>query len=90
MRGRPPFAVTARQPGRISWAPAVTAGHGGETSKQYVYSLEDACELQGLPRDFTEHMPFRKDAKLKVVANGVPLPMGRAIARAVKRAVHPT
>jgi hypothetical protein len=31
-------------------------------------------------------MPFRKDAKLKAVANGVPLPMGRAIARAVKRA----
>jgi DNA (cytosine-5)-methyltransferase 1 len=49
--------------------------------------LEDACELQGLPRDFTEHMPFRKDAKLKAIANGVPLPMGRAIARAVKRAV---
>ena len=67
-----------------------TAGHGGETSKQYVYSLEDACELQGLPRDFTEHMPFRKDAKLKAVANGVPLPMGRAIARAVKRAVWST
>jgi len=66
---------------------AVTAGHGGGTSKQYVYSLEDACELQGLPRDFTEHMPFRKDMKLKAVANGVPLPMGRAIARAVKRAV---
>jgi len=66
-----------------------TAGHGGQNSKQYVYSLEDACELQGLPRDFTEHMPFRKDAKLKAVANGVPLPMGRAIARAVKRAVEP-
>jgi len=63
-----------------------TAGHGGGNSKQYVYSLEDACELQGLPRDFTEHMPFRKDMKLKAVANGVPLPMGRAIARAVKRA----
>lgn len=66
---------------------AVSAGHGGVNSKQYVYSLEDACELQGLSRDFTEHMPFRKDAKLKAVANGVPLPMGRAIARAVKRAM---
>ena len=67
---------------------AVTAGHGGENSKQYVYSLEDACELQGLPRDFTTDMPFLKDAKLKAVANGVPLPMGRAIARAVKRAMY--
>jgi DNA (cytosine-5)-methyltransferase 1 len=83
-----PFSVTARHAGRPPRvAGSDTAGHGGENSKQYVYSLEDACELQGLPRDFTEHMPFRKDAKLKAVANGVPLPMGRAIARAVKRAV---
>lgn len=90
MRGRRKgFAVTGRHAGRVSWMPSsVTAGHGGENSKQYVYSLEDACELQGLPRDFTEHMPFRKDAKLKAVANGVPLPMGRAIARAVKRAIY--
>ncbi len=85
MRGR--FAVTARHNGRPSWvAGSVTAGHTG--ARQYVYSLEDACELQGLPRDFTEHMPFRKDMKLKAVANGVPIPMGRAIARAVKRAAY--
>jgi DNA (cytosine-5)-methyltransferase 1 len=51
------------------------------------YSIEDACELQGLPRDFLEHAPFTKEGKLKVVANGVPLPMGRAIARAVKAAL---
>jgi DNA (cytosine-5)-methyltransferase 1 len=82
------FAVTARHAGRPPWvAGGDTAGHGGANSKQYVYSLEDACELQGLPRDFTDDMPFRKDAKLKAVANGVPLPMGRAIARAVKRAM---
>jgi DNA (cytosine-5)-methyltransferase 1 len=88
--GKPkPFAVTARHNGRPPWVAASdTGGHGGENSKQYVYSLEDACELQGLPRDFTEHMPFRKDAKLKAVANGVPLPMGRAIARAVRRAIE--
>jgi DNA (cytosine-5)-methyltransferase 1 len=74
-----------------SVAGAVSAGHGGENSKQYVYSLEDACELQGLPRDFTDNLPFRKEAKLKAVANGVPIPMGRAIARAVKRAMgYPT
>lgn len=74
--------------GRRPVAGAVTAGHGGAPKKGiYVYSLEDACELQGLPRDFTDEMPFRKEAKLKAVANGVPLPMGRAIARAVKRAM---
>src|SRR5215831_14578628 len=97
MRGRRPWTLTARM-GRAGnlrdrsarVAPPVTAVHGGDNSKQYVYSLEDACELQGLPRDFTEHMPFRKDMKLKVVANGVPIPMGRAIARAVKRVAWPT
>jgi DNA (cytosine-5)-methyltransferase 1 len=51
------------------------------------YTLADACRLQGLPEGFLEDAPFRKDAKLKAVANGVPLPMGRAIARAVKSAI---
>jgi len=95
MRGRRPFSVTGRHAGRpprvadqrSRVAGSVTAGHGGATSKQYVYPLEDACELQGLPRDFCRHMPFTKQAKLQAVANGVPLPMGRAVARAVKRAV---
>jgi len=96
MRGRFPMAVKADpRPTRREARAAVTARHAGRLTWKtepgsYVYSLEDACELQGLPRDFTEHMPFRKDAKLKAVANGVPLPMGRAIARAVKRAVCAT
>lgn len=84
------FAVTARHAGRVPWvAGADSAGHGGANSKQYVYGLEDACELQGLPRDFTDSLPFRKEAKLKAVANGVPLPMGRAIARAIRRTMYP-
>jgi DNA (cytosine-5)-methyltransferase 1 len=91
-QGKRAFAVTARHAGRPPWvAGAVSSAVAGANSKQYVYSLEDACELQGLPRDFTDDMPFRKDAKLKAVANGVPIPMGRAIARAVKRAMgYPT
>lgn len=85
---KPPFAVTARHAGRPPWvAGSDTAGHGGQNSKQYVYSLEDACELQGLPRDFLADAPFTKAGKLQAVANGVPLPMGRAIARAVWRAM---
>jgi DNA (cytosine-5)-methyltransferase 1 len=39
-------------------------------------------ELQGLPCDF-DLPPFTVEAKVRAVANGVPLPMGRAIARAV-------
>lgn len=51
-------------------------------------SIEECCELQGLPRDFLEDAPFTKEGKYQVIGNGVPLPMGRAIARAVKRAMH--
>ena len=47
------------------------------------------CELQGLPRDFLDHAPFTMEAKFRVVGNGVPLPMGRAIAQAVRRAFYP-
>lgn len=43
--------------------------------------------LQGLPDSFLEHAPFTERAKRQAVGNGVPLPMGRAIARAVKDAL---
>lgn len=54
------------------------------------HSLDEAIRLQGLPPDFFEHSPFTKDAKRDVVAAGVPLPMGRALARAVKQALDLT
>ena len=47
------------------------------------------CELQGLPANFLESAPFTETAKYRVVGNGVPLAMGRAIARAVKLAIEP-
>jgi DNA (cytosine-5)-methyltransferase 1 len=50
-------------------------------------SLEEMCRLQGLPENFTEEMPFTVHGKRRVVGNGVPIPLGRAIARAVKRAI---
>lgn len=46
------------------------------------------CELQGLPSDFLADAPFTKDGKYRVVGNGVPLMMGRAIAKAVRAAVQ--
>ncbi len=49
--------------------------------------LEDALELQGLPRDWFAHSPFTKKGCGEMLGNGVPLPMGRALARAVKRAL---
>jgi DNA (cytosine-5)-methyltransferase 1 len=45
------------------------------------------CELQGLPDDFLKDAPFTAAGKNTVLGNGVPLPMGRAVARAVKRAL---
>jgi DNA (cytosine-5)-methyltransferase 1 len=50
--------------------------------------IEDACEAMGLPRDFTKEMPFTMHGKRSVIGNGVPMAMGRAIAKAVRRASH--
>lgn len=49
----------------------------------------EACELQGLPQDFLKDAPFTHEGKRRVIGNGVPLPMGRAVARAVKKAMYP-
>jgi DNA (cytosine-5)-methyltransferase 1 len=66
---------------------AVTGSDGGPSVRMGRYRLPDACRLQGLPEDFLSDAPFTADGKLKAVANGVPIPMGRAIARAVKAAL---
>lgn len=47
-------------------------------------SWEECCVLQGLPPDFLSEAPFTKAGKFTVLGNGVPIPMGRAIARAVR------
>lgn len=41
------------------------------------------CELQGLPKDFLKDSPLTVVGKCKAVGNGVPLPMGRALVRAI-------
>jgi DNA (cytosine-5)-methyltransferase 1 len=46
------------------------------------------CELQGLPADFLDDAPLTNEGRYRVVGNGVPLPMGRAVARAVKAALN--
>ncbi len=48
--------------------------------------VADMLELQGLPRDYLDECPLTDSGKRQVIGNGVPLPMGRAIARAVKQA----
>lgn len=51
-------------------------------------AFAEVCRKQGLPDDF-DLPSFTVAAKCKAVGNGVPLPMGRAIARAVKEATEP-
>lgn len=57
--------------------------------KNYGYKTADAFEnhkrLQGLPADF-DLPPFTVSAKVRALGNGVPLPMGLAVARAVREA----
>lgn len=59
-------------------------GHGPRMS------LAVMCERQGLPADFFgQDSPFTDSAKRKLLGNGVPLPMGRAVAKAVKDSLPP-
>lgn len=50
-------------------------------------AAQELCRKQGLPDDFIGRFPFRKDALCKAIGNGVPLPMGRALAKAVAEAI---
>lgn len=45
----------------------------------------DFCELQGLPRDF-ELKGWSVALRYRVVGNGVPVPMARVVARAIREA----
>lgn len=86
-------AVTSTAGGRR--AVAVTTSEGRQLGKQGKSSsarlknrsLGKLCELQGLSADFLQGSPFTADGRREVVANGVPLAMGRAVAEAVKRAL---
>lgn len=71
---------------------AVLAGHGPirRDDKRYTPPINEACRLQGLPENFADDLPFTIHYKRSVVGNAVPMPMGRAIAKAVKKTIHNT
>jgi len=84
----------------MDWEPACLASEGvsGQISNSRVNGqqksiyhrrrdFERFCTLQGLPSDFLKDSPFAEKHKYRVVGNGVPIPMGRAIAKAVLKAV---
>jgi DNA (cytosine-5)-methyltransferase 1 len=82
------------------WEPAVCASGGVKpgcptdrrTRAKYLgwktaAALKDSIRLQGLPEDFLDKAPFTQEGKHKVVGNGVPLPLGKALATAVRSAL---
>jgi DNA (cytosine-5)-methyltransferase 1 len=81
----------------VEWSPTVCASGGikpGATKDQAssgkfmgwktAEALTESIRLQGLPPGFLDDAPFTMAGKHKVVGNGVPLPLGRALAQAVK------
>lgn len=62
-------------------ASRVTSGNGPRLP------LDEMIRRQGAPPDLFAESPFTDTAMRKMIGNGVPLPMGRAIAKAVKRAM---
>lgn len=60
---------------------------GGVTRYAPRRSWAEVCELMGVPEEFLAEAPFTVAAKYRVLGNGVPMQMGRALARAVKRAM---
>lgn len=58
------------------------ASEGKRGKKRRTFA--DFCELQGLPRDFLSVSKLPLWLKYQMVGNGVPVPMARVIARAIR------
>ena len=86
----PERAVTrnVRRPQARHFAKAAARGGGVLPGDGEYAPIEEVCQLQGLPEDFTADSPFKREALRIMLGNGVPLAMGRALARAVKEALE--
>lgn len=68
--------------------PAYRKGKGGMPwNAKSASAFAEVCRKQGLPDGF-ELPGWTVEGKCKAVGNGVPIPMGRAIARAVREATE--
>jgi DNA (cytosine-5)-methyltransferase 1 len=65
-----------------SGKPKSTTGSGRKAK-----SIGEMLTLQGFPSDLLDDCPLTVSGKRKVVGNGVPLAIGKAVAQAVKRAL---
>ncbi len=75
-RGREAVPVRLNKNGKRK---GTLAGYGTANKR----TVADALRLQGLPADLLDKAPLTVEGKQLVIGNGVPLPMGRAIAAAV-------
>jgi len=75
---------------------AVLAGHGPALGQRRngitTLPLAEAARLQGLPAGMLEGiangvLPYRAEALRKLIGNGVPIPLARAVARGVIRSL---
>lgn len=76
-----PVAIGGSGKRKIS-AKSAMRNRGYKTDRDF----RSHCRLQGLPENF-DLPPFTTAAKVKAIGNGVPLAMGRAVAKAVKSAL---
>jgi len=56
----------------------------GWVGQQPRRDLGEMLRLQGLPEDWLDYQPWTMGAKRKIVGNGVAVPMGRQLARAIR------
>lgn len=87
-------AVTAgsARPVPVQWQQAPGGGHRVKRrakdpsgAPQQPRTVAQMCALQGLPVTFAAELPFTATETRRLIGNGVPVPMARAIARAVRR-----
>jgi DNA (cytosine-5)-methyltransferase 1 len=82
--GRRPVPVAYGGSGKIKRSAKSALRNYGFNSTA---GIQRMCELQGLPPDYLSEAPFTLEGRGRVIGNGVPLPMGRAVAKAVKNAL---
>lgn len=80
-RPDPEASVLASEVGK--GMPSGTRSRYGNPNGYLARPWSELCRLMGLPEDW-DLPAFKKAEKCRVLGNGVPLPMGRAVAKAVK------
>jgi DNA (cytosine-5)-methyltransferase 1 len=76
-----------RVPGAFGGSGKLKRTHARNLGYVNARTISEGLRLQGLDADFLDKAPFTASGKQRVIGNGVPLPLGRALAAAVCRAL---